>query len=56
MSGWDQRYDVDAWEDILRAREGRETLDSEINVELSRIRRMFNEAQRRLGLARHEDQ
>jgi len=56
MSGWDQRYDVEAWEDILRARDGRETLDAEIAMEVTRIRRMFDAAKRRLGLTRHEDQ
>lgn len=54
MSGWDQRYDVEAWEDILRVREGRETLDAEIAMELTRIRRMFDGAKRRLGLIPRE--
>lgn len=40
----DQRYDISAWEDIIRAREGRETLDAEIVMERTRIRRMFDQA------------
>jgi len=56
MSGWDQRHDIEHLEAQLRAREGRQTLDSEIAIELSRIQRMFDDAKRRLGLARHDDQ
>jgi hypothetical protein len=44
MSGWDQHHDIEALEELLRAREGRETLDAEIVLEVGRIRRMFDHA------------
>jgi hypothetical protein len=54
VSGWDQYHDIEALEAQLRARDGRETLDAEIDIELSRIRRMFDDAKRRLGLIPRE--
>ena len=50
MSGWDSRGDIEALEAQMRARDGRETLDAEIEMEVTRIRRMFDAAKRRLGL------
>jgi hypothetical protein len=39
----------------MRAREGRESLDAEIEIERARIRRMFDAAKRRLGLTTEAD-
>jgi len=55
VSGWDQHHDIEHLEAQLRARDGRETLDAEIAIELSRIRRMFEAARRRLGLTTEAD-
>jgi hypothetical protein len=51
VSGWDAKWDIEQLEAQLRARDGRESLDAEIEHEVHRIRRMFDEAKRRLGLA-----
>jgi hypothetical protein len=50
VSGWDQRHDIEHLEAQLRALDGRESLDAEIEMEVTRIRRMFDAAKRRLGL------
>lgn len=55
MSGWDQRGDIEHLEAQMRARLGRESLQSECEIERTRIRRMFNEAKRRLGLTTEAD-
>jgi len=52
MSGWDQRDDIEALEAQMRALDGRESLDSESAFEVTRIRRMYDDARRRLGLLR----
>ena len=55
MSGWDQHHDIEHLEAQMRARDGRETLEAECEMERTRIRRMFNEAKRRLGLTTEAD-
>ena len=56
LSPWDQKFDIESLEEQLRAREGRERLDSEIEHELRRIRNMFEDARRRLGLHHLDEQ
>lgn len=56
MSGWDQRGDIEHLEAQLRALDGRQTLESECEVERARIHRMFDEAKRRLGLLHLRDE
>ena len=55
MSGWDQHHDIEHLEAQMRRREGRESLDAEIEMEVTRIRRMFDAAKRRLGLTTEAD-
>lgn len=50
MTGWDQKWDLEQLEAQLRAREGRQSLESECDMERTRIQRMFDDAKRRLGL------
>lgn len=55
MSGWDQRWDIEHLEVQLRKLDGRETLEAECEIERTRIRRMFDDAKRRLGLLHIDD-
>lgn len=49
-SGWDQWGDIENLEARLRMIDGRQSLESECEMERTRIRRMFDDAKRRLGL------
>lgn len=54
MSGWDQHHDIETFEEIMRARHGRESLERECEASRHLIRNWCRMAKARLKLPQDE--